>query len=220
MTANYEGLILTFILGLISGLSIEFLRHSLSKRRKKEEDFLPHMRKLYGILCRILRKKEAQHLMNLHNKLINTKIEEKKREIALKDLQLEDSEFRRELGPLAMAETFFWHSYNCLLDVIEECRIFVDEYSKIEEKGLIPTLKKYHVNLYRSLWDFHSYAQTIVEHTNKWKIELIDARENGERGFETILKEENIASLNGLNIAISNLFRSGSQLEKDLEKII
>jgi hypothetical protein len=217
---DYEFLI-NFLIAVVSGIIGAYFGHLFSVRQVKKKDFIAPMRQLYGISCKIMEKTDAEKLDYLYNKLIQTTIEEKKREIALRDLHLKDSKFRLELGPLAMAQINFWHSYSCLIDVVEECRHFEKEYSNLEKSGLIQSLKKHHKGLYSSLWDFESYSNTIVEHTKGLGDKIIRAYElENDHGLETILKEENFEVLQSLSIAISNLFRSGSQLQKQLEKII
>ncbi len=221
MTLNYAELIFTFFSGLIIGIILEFIRHSLSKKRKKEEDFLPHIRKLFGIVSKIMKKADAEKLNDRYQKLIETTIEEKKRQIALKDLQMKDSEFRLEVGPLAFAQMRFWHSYEYMIDVVEECRRFEKEYSKMENKGLIQSFKIHHKRVSRNLVDFHVYASSIVKHSEELGDNIIRAYElEDDRGLETIRQEEPFELLRSLSVPVSQLFRFGSQLEKQLEKLV
>ena len=90
----------------------------------------------------------------------------------------------------------------------------------MEEKGLVRSLEQHHNRLYHSLWDFHSYAKSIVEHTKSWRDNLKKSTELGDQEHERIMKEETYVTLSGLTVVVSNLFRAGSRLKKPLEKIV
>ncbi len=222
MTPNYPELILTFISGLIIGIFLEFIRHSLSVRRSKREGLLPYLRQLYGSISRIMEKTDADKLNSRYERLFNAQIEEKMRESAYKKLVGKDNAklpFLRSpaFGPYMM----FLLSYNSLVEVVRESKQFESVYMEMEKKGLITTLKVHHKRLYFPLISVHQYTSHIVEVTSGIVDDLVTSYElKDDQEKERMVEDEIFAVLQRLSVPTSNLFNFGSQLQKQLKKFV
>jgi len=106
---DYQELISGFVLGLISGFFVEYIRHHFSVKRSKKEGFLPYLRKLYGSVSEIMKKTDAKELSKRYDRLFNAKVKEKIRESAIMELTGEEHiEIPEYMRPAFSARLMFF----------------------------------------------------------------------------------------------------------------
>lgn len=213
-------LVLTLISGFVVGFFVEYVHNHFSEKRSRKEEFLPYLLKLYRSVSRIMDNTDAQELSRNYERLMNATIEKKMRESAIRELTgKEEIKLYEWMRPTSYVWITFLFSYNSLIEVIRECNRFETVYMKMEKEGLMHALKLHHGRLYNRLSFFHSSASYIVKETNEIVGNLVKSNElKKEQGIEAIFEDEIFGILLGLSTG--NLFRFGSQLEKQLRKQI
>lgn len=182
---------------------------------------MPYMRKLYGIVCRIMDRKDAEGLKAQHERLIEVTVKEKMREIAVKEL----TDGKNSLIPMSLwspvftTYTFFLFYLRQLIEVARECKEFESVYAEMDKKGLIQALNIRNKRLSGSLAMFHSSAEYVSEETSdiieNFKFDQT-SEITAEKQFESMLQDDRLQKM--LELATHNLFHYGAQLKKQLEK--
>lgn len=209
-------LLLVIVAGIIGG----YIGHYLTVRRAKQEDFLPYLRQLHGIISRIMEKTDAEKLRDRQQQWMKAQIEQKMRENAYKDLMNDkNARLYGEISPSLVSLMMFMLSYNSLIEVIRQCARFETVFAEMEKKGLITALKVHHRRLYFPLIEVHSSARYITEETDSIRDKLLTSNEMKDRqNIDELVEGETYEKLQRLNT--HNLFHFGSQLEDQLRKRI
>jgi len=186
------------------GIVSTYLAHVWSVRRSEKKRFMPYLLRLYGIAFRTMEKGDATMLKSRYEKL---RVGSNSRNGA----SYYTSEWVHVLP--------FAHSYNCLVDVIRECRDFEFEYAEMEKKGLIQALKLRKKKLHESMWSFHFAAEQIVRETNAIIDRLVKATEMRDISeFDSIFESDVLKKM--LELSTRDLFRSASESKKQLESYV
>lgn len=209
----------TFVVGLGIGIITTYVGHWLSGKRLKKEQFSPYLRKLHGIISRIMTKTEAKQLNSRFHALQNAMIEEEMRKSAMEKLSIEPSNVFESFGSSFGAYFFFISSFDSLVETIRECKNFESVYSEIEKKGILSTLELRDKRLYTYLSWFHDSASYIVKKTKdifdqlRTTNEAIDQSESG-----TMSQSQAFQRIRMINT--HDLFHWGEWLEKRLRKYL
>lgn len=221
--ADHLDLIISFVSGLFIGAVTTYLGHLWSMRRTKEEEFLPYLRKLYGIVSRIMDRTDAENFKTQYNRLIDAKVNEKMRELAIKELtEGQTSKIPMPIwwSPSLATYITFVMSFKHLIEVAKECRDFESVYAEMEIKGLIQALKLRNNRLSGYLNMFHSSAEYVSDETSDIIEKLEKIEQTSEaiavKEFKSIFQDDMLQRL--LELTTHNLFHFGLELKKQLEK--
>lgn len=179
---------------------------------------MPSLLQLYGIVCRITEKHDAQTIRSRYEDLMTTRTEDEIIERGFKEIMdKEDVRFPYYFFGYRLARFLpFVLSYNHMVEALRECRDFEANYAEMEKKGLIQALKLRKKKLHGSLWSFHFAANYIVKETKDIVDKLVTATEmENVSGFDSVFESDVLKKM--LELSTRDVFRSASELKKQLE---
>jgi len=221
MSLDYIELALTFIFGIITGIIVQYIRHSFSVKRSKNKRYLPYLTKMHSVVARIMKERRATELNRTCDRLFNIeKFKEKISKLTLKEL------WRKKLiqylnNPAWALSVDLVESYNSLITTIKECGSFEKIYAEMDKVGLISAIEVNDQNLYRYLSWFHRSTSSILKDTEDILESCVESEKfSYEQGAEKIVNSPHFKMMLKLYLLTRDLFWYGSDLKKRLEKLV
>jgi hypothetical protein len=219
---NFEEVLIIVITEVLVAIISAYLGYRFGVKQSKEEPFLPYLRKIYGIISRIMRCKRAEYFEEAYRKYIDVAVEERMRHDAykavLKEAEITDS----GLPTLSRTQVYFigfLSVYSDLIEVIKECKNYEEIYAQMEKEGLLEALRVHYRGLRGNIYLVHESTSYIVSET-KDIIEMLETAEemDAQSKFNLLSKNEILRRM--LKLSTHNLFTFGADLEKSLEKLV
>lgn len=212
-----------FLLGIVSGsiptLIGAYIAHRLSVKRSKERTLIPYLRELHGVVSRIMDNKQAEHFREAYEQLVETAVNEKVREDALK-VMTKQTETTNMKFPHMSKTSYYYVVFFALctefIDVIKECQHFERIFAEMQKKGLTSTLTVHNKRLSGNIDMFHGSASYIVTET-KDIVGRLESRLRTSDIFDSDFQE---ILQRMLRLNTHNLFTWGTDLKKQLEKLV
>jgi hypothetical protein len=181
---------------------------------------LPYQRELHGVVSRIMDNKQAGYFREAYEQLVETAVNEKMREDALKAMTKQTETTNVKFPHMSKTSYYyvtFFVIYTELIDVIKKCQHFERIFAEMQEKGLISTLAVHNKRLSGNIGMFHGSASNIVTETK----DIVGRLESGLRTsdiFDSDFQDKILRRM--LRLSTHNLFVFGTDLKKQLEKLV
>lgn len=227
--------IVAFLLGsILSPIIVEIIRHFFFNKRSREESLRPYLRTMLSYTSNILHQEDSLHFDINYTKWQEAILEQKKNDIALKQLTKEGNKnLKKSYNHLSnrlddYALINYQSSCRSINKIIKQCYKFEEEYKAMEIKGLLKVIEvKYngifHQGLFWKINDLYVFnVAPIIQITKDFKGQLDSINE--EKPEEHLLpfcsQESNHRMLSLVGSYTKNLFYRCSKLEKDLKKFL
>jgi hypothetical protein len=205
------GYVVSFILGLFSGIILAYYRYILSKKTARENFFQPYLNKLHNVVSEILKKRDAAFFEPRYRRFI-----EIRDSISSQRLPIFGS---KNFKTVFLPYVNFVDSYNHKVELIRQCKEFESIYYDIEKEG-ISVLRVRFKNLYKPLFNFHwQFSEPIVKSAKNIKHNFPTTDEMKTEDFNTLYNSADIEELLFVNVA-GGLFSYAQKLEKEQRKLL